>query len=154
MIKIKDLMLDDIVLTKDGHIAKVVSLYKNHKGSGGDIMVDSDSKTFMSLVREDDLKPIPLTEEILLKIGFKVTGSFIELVEYVLNDADIEVCVFYNRESNLTFLHNRKSVEPYFYVEIANVEVKIEYVHQLQHLLRQCKLDDLADNLKVSQLRK
>lgn len=139
MIKTSELMLGDLVLLADRQIAKVVSLYKNHKGSGGEIIVESDLKIFNSLVRDEDINPIPLTEEILLKNGFRITGSFIELVEYAWNDVNDEICIFYNRESN----------DPYFYVEIANVEVKIRYLHELQHLLRMCGFNKLADNLKI-----
>lgn len=138
MIKTNELMLGDLVRLTDGQIAKVVSLYKNHKGSGGEIIVDSDLKIFNFLVRDEDIEPIPFTEETLLKNGFRIIGSFIELVEYILNDANSDICISYNRESN----------EPYFYAEIANVEVKIKYVHELQHLLRRCG-SDLADNFKI-----
>lgn len=138
MIKTSKLMLGDLVRL-NGQIVKVVSLYKNHKGSGGEIIVDSDLKIFNSLVRDEDIEPIPLTEEILLKNGFRKTGSFIELVEYALNDVDTEICVFYNIESNT----------PYFYAEIANVEVELKDVHHLQHLLRLCGSNELADNLKI-----
>lgn len=139
MIKTSELMLGDLVLLADGQIAKVVSLYKNHKGSGGEIIVDSDLKIFNSLVRDEDIKPILLVEDILLKNGFRITGSFIELVEYAWNDVNDEICIFYNRENN----------NPYFYVEIANVEVKIKYFHELQHLLRMCGFNKLANNLKI-----
>ena len=136
MIKIDKLMLDDLVRLADGQIAKVVAIL-----SGSCIIVEFETGYLHRRVhaQEKDIKPILLTKDILLEIGFRITGSFIELTEYVLNDADAEICVFYNRESNT----------PYFYAEIANVEVEMKYVHQLQHLLRMCGLNELADNLKL-----
>lgn len=129
-------MLGDLVRLTDEQIAKVVGIYPT-----GNINVEFETGYFHHFVhvQEKDIEPIPLTEDILLKIGFRITGSFIELTEYVLNDVDTEICVFYNRESNV----------PYFYTEIANVEVEIKYINQLQQLMRQCELDDLADNLKL-----
>ena len=85
------------------------------------------------------IKPILLTEEVLLKNGFRITCAFIEFAAYVLNDAGTEIYVLYNTESDT----------PYFYAEIAGVEVKLEYVHQLQHLLRMCGSSLLADNLEL-----
>lgn len=82
------------------------------------------------------IKPIPLTEEILLKNGFEKTGSFADLKEYAWTDIDNDIYIFYV-ESN----------EPYFYTEIATVDVEIKYVHQLQHLLRMCGSVVLADQL-------
>lgn len=134
MIKIKDLMLDDLVLTKDGHTGKVVSLYKNHKGSSGDIMVDSDSKIFMSLVREDDLEPIFLTEEILLKNGFekidKTENKALYWFYYLVIEYDYDLKEFW-------FNGNEGS------------SILINYVNQLQHLLRMFNMEDKADNLKL-----
>lgn len=136
MIKTNELMLSDLVRLTDGQIAKVVAI-----DATGNVDLEFETERFHHHVQahEEDIEPIPLTEEILLKIGFRKTGSFIELTEYVLNDVDTEICVFYNRENN----------NPYFYAEIANVEVEMKYIHQLQHLLRLCGGRGIADNLKI-----
>jgi len=133
--EIKDLMLDDLILTNDGQIAKVVSLYINHKGCGGDIIVDSDSKIFMSLVREEDINPIPLTEDILLKNGFVLRAGYLDGNEYILPGEDLYI--FYEKDT--------KKMS----VELGPRDIDILYVHQLQYLLRMCGLDELADNLKI-----
>lgn len=124
-------MLGDLVLT-DGQIAKVRGL-----GVYGDIEVRRENTNIYG--GEKDIEPIPLTEEILLKNGFKATGAFIELEEYSLQAIDSVMCVFYNRECK----------NPYFYVEIANIDMEIEYVHELQQLMRRCRFDWSADNLKI-----
>jgi len=120
MIKIDKLMLGDLVRLTDGQIAKVVAIDVT-----GNVDVEFETESFRHHVNahKKDINPIPLTEDILL----------------TLNEDDAEICVFYNRESK----------SPYFYVEIANVEVEMKYVHQLQHLLRLCEFDELADNLKI-----
>jgi hypothetical protein len=136
MIKTNELMIGDLVRLTDGQIAKVVAI-----DATGNVDVEFETKSFRHHVNahEEDIEPIPFTEEILLKTGFRIIGSFIELVEYALNDVDAEICVFYNRESN----------NPYFYTEIANVKVEIKYFHELQHLLRLCGGRGIADNLKI-----
>lgn len=128
-------MLGDLVRLTDGQIAKVVAI-----DATGNVDVEFETESFLHHVQahEEDIEAIPLTEEILLEYGFRITGSFIDLEEYVLNDVDAEICVFY-----------KESIVPYFYAEIANVEVEIKYVHQLQHLLRLCVWGGgIADNLK------
>lgn len=129
-------MLGDLVRLSDGLIAKVVAI-----DVIGMLYVEfvEDGILIRIKTHKEDIEPIPLTEEILLKTGFRITGSLIELVEYALNDVDTEICVFYNRESK----------SPYFYAEIANVAVEIKYFHQLQHLLRLCGMREIADNLKI-----
>lgn len=136
MIKINKLMLGDLVRLADGQIAQVIAIDVT-----GNVDVEFETESFHHHVNahEEDIEPILLTEDILLKIGFRITGSFTELTEYALNDVDTEICVFCNEESNT----------PYFYAEIANVEVEMKYINQLQQLLRQCGLDELADNLKI-----
>lgn len=63
----------------------------------------------------EEIEPIPLTEEWLLKLGFELTGSFYRIknsrfVEVILHDNGIDVC---NHTVCLTH---------------------IKYVHQLQNL--------------------
>lgn len=143
--KTNELMLNDWVYRSEIYGEDVDSPYPvqlhlienwTHRGKDYVVDVGCDDDDELSI---NAINPIPLKEEILLKNGFRITGSFIELVEYALNDVDAEICVFYNRESK----------SPYFYAEIANVTVEIKYVHQLQHLLRMCGSATLADNLKI-----
>lgn len=74
-----------------------------------------------------DIEPIPLTEEILKKNGFELhefNGVMCyERPEFVIHHS-MRDCVGRN---NFTYNH----------------------VHELQHALRLCGLNDLADNLKV-----
>lgn len=143
MINRKDLMINDLLQTEDGRIGKYNGEFRRCITCDFDFyricLMSIRSDTDGLHLPEARVNPIPLTEEILLKTGFRITGSFIELVEYALNDVDTEICVFYNRESK----------SPYFYAEIANVAVEIKYFHQLQHLLRLCGMREIADNLKI-----
>lgn len=76
----------------------------------------------------EDLQPIMLTEEMLIKNGFEDFGNYFRLQDDVL---------MIHREGGK------------LWVIIGTWAIEIRYVHKLQHLLRFCGLDDLADNFKI-----
>lgn len=82
-----------------------------------------------------DMEPIQLTEDILLKNGFVLRGGYLDGNEYILPGEDLYI--FYEKEI--------KKMS----VEIGPRDIDILYVHQFQHLLRMCGLDELADNIKI-----
>ena len=77
------------------------------------------------------IEPIPLTPEILEKNEWKET-------EYWHEYEDGNTIIQYSL-SNIWGIINEIEIEHF----------KCEYVHQLQHLLRLCGLDELADNFEV-----
>ena len=87
------------------------------------------------------IRPIPLTPEILEKNGFGfVKGSYTHSVwngYWIYKDLELGTCCL-DRENNW----------PCF-INIDDMNIKCEYVHQLQHALRLCKLGDLAVNFKI-----
>lgn len=79
----------------------------------------------------DDIYPIPLTYEILKKNGWKDAEFW---CEYQDGNNSIQSCL------------------PDMRGRINGIEIEhfqCEYVHQYQHLLRLCGLDELANNFKV-----
>ena len=79
----------------------------------------------------NDIKPIPLTCEILKKNGWKDAEFW---CEYQKGNNSIQACL------------------PDMRGRINGIEIehfKCEYVYQYQHLLRLCGLNELADNFKV-----
>ena len=81
--------------------------------------------------KDDQPQPIPLTPEILEKNGWKET-------EYWREYEDGNTIIQYSL-SNIWGIINGIEIEHF----------KCEYVHQLQHLLRLCGLDELANNFKI-----
>ena len=77
------------------------------------------------------IRPIPLTHEILEKNGWKETQYW---HEYQDGNTIIQCSLH-----KIWGIINEIEIEHF----------KCEYVHQLQHLLRLCGLDELADNFKV-----
>lgn len=95
-----------------------------------------------------DLHPIPLTPEILKKNGFTYNKN---LKRYEIRNPHIEVVVYQNEDNG----------EMYgFYVtytdgsalkcrEYEMTDTRTPFVHELQHVLRLCGLNKLADNFKI-----
>ena len=81
--------------------------------------------------RDFKVKPAPLTPEILEKNGWKETQYWLEYQE---DKNTIQCC-----PPDMRGRINGIDIEHF----------KCEYVHQYQHLLRLCGLNELADNFKV-----
>lgn len=81
--------------------------------------------------KDDQPQPIPLTSEILEKNGWKETQYW---HEYQDGRSTIQCCL-----PDMQGMINGVFIEHF----------KCEYVHQYQHLLRLCGLNELADNFKV-----
>lgn len=84
----------------------------------------------------DYLIPIPLTAEILDKNGFKFNPFSIGFYEYKSEYGNVS-CGF-----DTDYWQ--------FYVNNCIIPNHFHYVHELQHALRLCGLDDLADNFKMT----
>jgi len=110
MIKTNELRVGNLVYTPMDFKMKVVGIFDDQilldfEGNEGDVF---DFKP-------NELKPIPLTEEKLLKFGFE--NIYDELL-------------FYNGYCDLIFNDNRVSLR----VEGQWLSFDVEYVHQLQNL--------------------
>ena len=126
--KTTELMIGDWVISNKrgkNEIVKVVSF------DGGINCCWIGADCFLGLVACEDLSPISLTPEILEKNGWKETQYW---HEYQDGKNTIQCC--------LPDMRGRING-----IEIENF--KCEYVHQYQHLLRLCGLDELADNFKI-----
>lgn len=90
---------------------------------------------------EEWFTPIPLTEEILEKNGIKKRGD-----EYVVFGWD-------GAKQWSVALEDFKPHFDFWFITSSdrdlNVRGKIRFVHELQHALRFCGLNDLADNFIV-----
>lgn len=91
---------------------------------------------------ETCFKPIPLTPEILEKIGFELCeGSNYEWCAYI-KDGVVSYIVY------VTPLRSKMSIE---IADTGHVifDWFVDSIHQMQHALRLYGLNELADNLKV-----
>lgn len=94
---------------------------------GKTIMILQEKKGHHLLI--NNLKPIPLTEEWLLKFGFEETNA--------KENLDREWCVDYEIE-NCNFIINYNKTLNIFYFSFSNginwINIEIYYIHQLQNL--------------------
>ena len=130
-IKCRDLMVGDWITNRNGFPMQITNVgddyaYATFEGNEGDPWEFDD--------KDDQPEPIPLTPEIMKKNGFwemeNVNNGAEEYIVYAI--------------AGLTFHYNRDN-DYYF----PNTPISWKYVHQLQHALRLCGLDELADNFKV-----
>lgn len=94
----------------------------------------------MYLLRYDQVSPIPLTLEILERNGFELRDGFL----YHRIDDKPHHYDFKLRNGGV-FTSEGYTLECGIY------HLTIRYVHELQHALRLCGLNDLADNFKLEE---
>lgn len=117
--KINELMIGDyICLDGDVNYDNPIRIQQIGYQGENDIVADSD------VFGVEDIIPIPLTEEILVKNGF----------EDVTEEGDrIRLLGTFDENDNLTFVNLYPATIGYG-TDIP--QLKVYYVHQLQHLLR------------------
>lgn len=126
MIQANELRTENLVL-KEGLIYEIYSvntegeiqLYKSDEHTKEGIIIDCQI---------DDIKPIELTEEILLKCGFEKNAS--SYSKMIINFIDVEI----NIESEITWIKERKVNH-------------IKHLHQLQNLIHAITGEELEINL-------
>ena len=126
--KCKELMVGDFCRSGHGFPMQITNVgddyaYATFEGNEGDPWEFDD--------KDEQPQPIPLTPEILEKNGWKETQYWHE------------------------YQDGKNTIQcrlPYMVGRINGIEIgrfKCKYVHQYQHLLRLCGLNELANNFKV-----
>ena len=122
----EELMIGDLVMWR-GSIRHVKAV------RNGEVMVRMIEKCFGDkYLLIENIEPIPLTEEILKANGFEKNDN-VQGWQYP-NDR----VIFCLEELSNVFIWNG----------VYN-DICIEHVHILQHVLRLCGLNELADNFKI-----
>ena len=126
--KCKEFQIGDWIQDENGSPMQITNVgddyaYATFEGNEGDPWEFDD--------KDDRSEPIPLTPEILEKNGWKETQYW---HEYQDGKNTIQCCL-----PDMRGIINGIEIEHF----------ECEYVHQYQHLLRLCGLDELADNFKV-----
>ena len=127
-IRCKDIMVGDLVANRNGSPMQIVALDEDNAyawtGNEERPWIFGDNEGY-------EPQPIILTLEILEKNGWKDDGLW---YEYQDGTNTIQSC-----------LPDMRGI-------INGIEIKefqCKYVHQYQHLLRLCGLNELADNFKI-----
>lgn len=137
--KANELMIGDWVdlseMPNESIPCKVVELHTE------ELLEIQPDDTACDIVGYDDIKPIPLTAEILEKNGIKKRGY--EYVVFGWDGAKQWHVALEDFKPQFDFWFITS-----FYRDL-NVRGQIRYVHELQRLLRCCGLNELADNFMV-----
>jgi hypothetical protein len=141
-------MIGDYVLVKPSMmLIKVAAVH--HKKVGYHAVTHK-----LNWVRMDLLKPIPLTSEILERNAFELNGELPFRKEFRIcfnEDTEDERHLFveYHHKSDYVKL----TYQTYTGHHNGTNGIVINHcgVHQFQHALRICGLDELADNLKLEE---
>lgn len=136
--KAKELMCDDLVSHR-GNTYKVFGIMRNADGVDlAPVHLRNAEGLMLGPITcfATEIEPIPLTEEILENNDFEIVGH--HAMFYVNKDSIEEASIHID------------------YVDSVDIDTPdyrysgwCKEVHTLQHILRLCGLDDIADNLKV-----
>ena len=127
-IKCRALMVGDWICDEHGFPMQITTVGDDYAYA---TFEDNEADPWEFDDKDDQPEPIPITYEILKKNGWKDAEYWIEYQD----DKSIIQC-------GLPIMRGRIN-------GIVIEDFKCEYVHQYQHLLRLCGLDELADNFKV-----
>lgn len=130
MIKINELMLGDWVHLADGQVAQVIAI--NVMGS---IDVEFVEGGVLDRIRvhEEDIYPIQLSEYFFLSNGFTRQFHSADKIDYFTQDLVI----------------SRDGFNDFWFHIGNNKYIMISYIHQLQHILKLLKMNDISENLKI-----
>lgn len=130
--KVDELMIGDWVVFKDKPAQ--VTIIDNWEN---EISYFDDDAEGVLTVKINDIEPISLTEEMLSDNGF------------IYDDLD-----FFQERDNVTVFVGDQSLFSFYDTNAKDYIIlafSFKYVHEFQHLLRLCGLNDLADNfIKVN----
>lgn len=133
MINGKGLMIGDYVDVNGNNDIIVPGVVKEIRDEGKQLTVSINDDKFFDICADEDVFPIKLTEEFLLKNGF--TGLY----------ADEHIVRLYDHDIRL-----RVNTRPPGYCFRCRVpEIGFDFVHEFQHYLRLANLSDYANNLKL-----
>ena len=131
MLNGKELMLGDYVNIADYDFSEAVGVVKEIHANGEEMYISIDGQVY-DVLSDKDISVLFLSKTFFLENGFK------EL------QIDKYFTLLYNKDIKVTvkIIHGNC-----FKCEINGI--KLEYVHEFQHLMRLLGLYDYANNLKV-----
>jgi hypothetical protein len=123
--EIKDLRVDDAAL-RDGRVVIITGM-STYKIGADEVRVKDGSNDYSCYVT--DLKPIPITDDLLINVGFKEIGNHPnDGNSYELpNSGKFLYCIVFHT------LHDTESYE--FNIHTESETRNITYLHELQHFV-------------------
>lgn len=102
----------------------------------------NEGDPFDGIYGEGGIAPIPLTGKMLLLNGWSrddVDDDFYELNAYNHKAGVSRMDIFWRHDNEIS---------PCMFINDGHIP-SVRFVHEMQHALRLCGLDDLADNFKI-----
>ena len=131
MLNGKELMLGDYVNIADYDLPEAVGVVEEIYANGKEMYISIDGQVY-DILSDKDISVLFLSKTFFLENGFKELQIYKDFT--LLYNKDIKVAV--------KIIHGNC-----FKCEINGI--KLEYVHEFQHLMRLLGLFDYANNLKV-----
>lgn len=142
-IKCRALMVGDWITNRNGFPMQITNVgedyaYATFEGNEGDPWEFDD--------KGDQPQPIPLTAEILEKNGFGMF-KYDRWVQYyrIFGNSVIPFVLYSTIGGEML----SQEVDIFSTSTNTNCGIDVNYVHEIQHALRLCRLNELADNFKV-----
>ena len=142
-IKCRTLMVGDWCCDRHGFPMQITNVGEDYAYATWE---DNEGDPWEFDDKEDQPQPIPLTNDILRNNDWRERPLVLSLDYSVLSynfvkdegDTHLEI----KRDTLIIWFNYEKGL-------YADIIIPIKYVHELQHALRLCGLDELADNFKV-----
>lgn len=142
--KAKELMIGDWVYVSKNFTQKYHKVrYIDDDGGIGCRYVNEHGIECKSALVMDYVQPIQLTKEILEKnLKFVTENQYRVVFRLYINENDCIQCTKYTTTSE-------RGNELMVYINGLAVSIHVRYVHEIQHALRVCGLNEFADNFKI-----
>lgn len=149
--KANELMIGDWVNLNywDGKFVQQINgiSYNSWRGEGYQDWVDTEIDDEASI---GSIEPIPLTAEILEKNGWEAFNGTYNIVRYRIITKVMALIIEPMKVESILG-------ERWFWLSVNKIDGEVRpnmnypfcYVHELQHALRLCGLNELADNFKI-----
>ena len=142
-LSVKELMYGDWCCNEHGFPMQITNVGEDYAYATWE---DNEGDPWEFDDKDDQPQPIPLTNDILRNNDWRERPLVLSLDYSVLSynfvkdegDTHLEI----KRDTLIIWFNYEKGL-------YADIIIPIKYVHELQHALRLCGLDDLADNFKV-----
>lgn len=137
MINVKELMIGDYVdVSGHGNPIEIGIVKEIYEIYGEGIEITIRLKDCDGIFAENEISPIALTKEFFLKNKFKVLYTYHNVVRiYCQKDVTLTIDLWPTEDGLRCSVYNDK--------------IRVNYVHEFQHLLRLIGLSEMANNLKI-----
>lgn len=136
MLKATELRIGNYLQDTDGSVTKCIGISPKEPK----VYVECENKNAIFYIPFDRIKPVPLTEEWLLKLGFVKEEDLGDMIYFNLRDKSCKsigygVCLNHDDIEFYKFRNGFKNPDTIETTNLIYDEPFLQYVHQLQNLM-------------------